>query len=142
MFLYFPKQISISKTHFFLSPDAFNLDQSKILSFDRVQRYRMLSNLFSFKPFPNKPWFLCLKNKYFENTAGKGEIAHQEQFHLSSQCFLPCKRTFCHHQIQNCCLQTLSVWRSLKFVVWERFNPLPDNKILDWSKLKVCRRQF
>ena len=24
------------------------------------------------------------------------------------------------HQIQKCCLQTLSVWKSLKFVVWER----------------------
>ena len=52
-----------------------------------------------------------------------------EQF-LLFQCFLPVWRTFCHfHQIlngyqfwliSNCCLQTLSVWKSLKFVVWER----------------------
>ena len=37
--------------------------------------------------------------------------------------------------ISNCCLQTLRVWKSLKLVVWERVNPLPDD-ILDASKLK------
>ena len=35
----------------------------------------------------------------FENTVGKGEIAHND-----------------------CCLQTLSVWKSLKFVILERVN--------------------
>ena len=55
---------------------------------------------------------------------GKGEIAHNEQFLLFPQCFLPFWRNFCHfHQIQNCRLQTLSDWKSLKFVVWERVNP-------------------
>ena len=73
-------------------------------------------------PFPNKPWFLRVCNtSIFENTEGKGEIAHNEQFLLFPQCFLPVRRTFCHfHQVQNCRLQTLSVWKSLKFVVWER----------------------
>ena len=42
-----------------------------------------------FNPFPNKPWFLCLQYKSFENTAGKEEIAHNEQFFLFQQCFLP-----------------------------------------------------
>ena len=62
-----------------------------------------------------------------------------------SQCFQPVKRTSCHvhkffshsafnqfrelttchfYQIWNCRLQTLSVWRGLKFVVWERVNLL------------------
>ena len=69
-------------------------------------------------PFPNKPW---LKNKSFENTVGKGEIACNKQFLLFSQCFLPIWRTFCHFlQIQNCRLQTLSVWKYLKFDIWER----------------------
>ena len=57
----------------------------------------------------------------FENTVGKGEIAHNEQFVLFQRCFLPILRTACNfNQIQNCCLQTLSVWKSLNFVVWER----------------------
>ena len=48
-------------------------------------------------PFPNNPWFFtCLLYKYFENTVGKGEIAHNEQFLLFPQCFLSIWRTFCH----------------------------------------------
>ena len=30
----------------------------------------------------------------------------------------------------------LSVWKNLKFFIWERVNPFPNNKILDSSKLK------
>ena len=64
-----------------------------------------------------------MQYKSFENTAGKGEIARDEQFLLLPQCFLPVLRYFCHfHQIQNCRVQTLSVWKSTKFVVWERVN--------------------
>ena len=33
--------------------------------------------------------FTCLQYKSFENTVGKGEIAHNEQFLLFPQCFLP-----------------------------------------------------
>ena len=41
-----------------------------------------------------------------------------EQFFLFPQCFPPFWITFRHsHQTQNCCLQTPSVWKSLKFVV-------------------------
>ena len=59
--------------------------------------------------------------KSFENTVGKGGIVCNEQFLLFPQCFLPVSKTFCHfHQIRKCLLQTLSVWKSLKFVVWER----------------------
>ena len=66
---------------------------------------------------------MCLQYKSFENTAGKGEIARNEQFLLFQQCFLPVWRTLCHfHQSQSTCgrLQSLSVWKGLKFVVWER----------------------
>ena len=65
--------------------------------------------------------FTCQQCRPFENTVGKGEIARNEQFLLFPQSFLPVWRTFCHfHQIQNCRLLTLSVWKSLEFVVWER----------------------
>ena len=40
-------------------------------------------------PFPNKLWnFMCLQYKSFENTVGKGEIAHNEQFPFFPQCYL------------------------------------------------------
>ena len=73
--------------------------------------------------FPIKPlFFTCLQYKSFENTVGKGEIARNEQFLLFPQCFLSFWTTLFHfHQIQNCRLQTL-YWKSLKFVVWERFH--------------------
>ena len=73
-------------------------------------------------PFPKQALvFTCLQYKTFENTVGKGEIARNEQFLLFPQCFLSVWRTFCHfYQIQSCRLQTLSVWKSLKFVVWEK----------------------
>ena len=45
-------------------------------------------------------FFTRLQNKSFENTAEKGEIARNKQFHLFPQCFLPCKRTLRQfHQI-------------------------------------------
>ena len=57
----------------------------------------------------------------FGNTEGKGEIAHNKQFLLFCQCFLPIWLTlFYFHQIFYCRLQTLSVWKSLKFDIWER----------------------
>ena len=59
--------------------------------------------------------------KSFENAVGKEEIARNEQFLLFPPCFLTVWITFSHvYQISNCRLQTLSVWKSLKFVVWER----------------------
>ena len=64
--------------------------------------------------------FTCLQYKSFENTVGKGEIAHNEQFLLFPLCFLPVWITSYHFHQKNCCLQTLSVWKGLKFVVWER----------------------
>ena len=58
----------------------------------------------------------CLQCKFLENTVGKGEIAHDEQFLLFPQSFLPILRTFCHfHKIWNCRLQSLSVWTSPKY---------------------------
>ena len=56
---------------------------------------------------------------------GKGEIARNEQFLLFPQHFLPLWSTFCHfHQVKNCRLLIHSVWKSLKFVVWEKVKGL------------------
>ena len=46
-------------------------------------------------------------------------------FSFFPPCFLTLWRTFCHvPKIYNCRLQTLSLWRSLKFVIWERVKQL------------------
>ena len=57
---------------------------------------------------------------------GKGEIAQNEQFLLFPELYLSLGRSFDHfHQILNCRLQTLSVWQSVEFVVWERVKVAP-----------------
>ena len=73
-------------------------------------------------PFPNKPFvFMCLQYKSFENSVGKGEIAWNEKFLHFLQIFQTFQKAFQHfHQLQNCCLQTLSVWESLKSVIPKR----------------------
>ena len=65
------------------------------------------------------PAFYVFDFESFENTVGKGKIAISP----FPQCFLPFWRIYCRfHQIWNCHLQTPSVRKSLKFVVWERVN--------------------
>ena len=76
-------------------------------------------------PFPNKPWFLHVCSTSLENTVGKEKIAHSKQFLFPPPLPPPLFST----RLDNflllssnfiCHLQTLSVWKTLKFVVWER----------------------
>ena len=47
-------------------------------------------NVVKSQPFPKEALvFTCMQYKSFENTVGKGEIAHKKQFFLFQQCFLP-----------------------------------------------------
>ena len=87
-----------------------------------IQLSSSFANETLINPFPNKPWFLCVCcTSLLKTLWEKEKIARNEQFLLFPQCFLPFSRTFFHiHQIQNYHLQTLSVWKSLKFVVLER----------------------
>ena len=90
--------------------------------FTRLQLAQILSIL-SIEPFPKQAlvFFTCLQYKSFENTVGKGEIARNKQFllfHSVSCLFEEFSAVFITFEIEN--LQTLSVWKSLKFVVWER----------------------
>ena len=71
----------------------------------------------SLKAFPKQALVFTRPKYKSKNTVGKGEIARHEQFLLSPQRFLPFLRTIRHfYQIRNCRLQTISVWKSLKFV--------------------------
>ena len=48
---------------------------------------------------------MFLQNKSFEITVGKGEIAHFEKLFAILIKF------------RNCCLQTVSVWKSLQYAI-------------------------
>ena len=89
----------------------------------------------TFKPFPNKPWFLHVCSTSLLKTAWVKKKLLNKQFLFFPQCFLPVWKLFCHfHQIWNCRLQTFSVWKSLKFVFWERFKLLSAIK-LGWVEI-------
>ena len=73
----------------------------------------------------------------FWKHCGKREIACNKQFLLFPQCFLSFPITFCHyHKIWIHHLQSLCVWKSLKFVVVERVN----FRTFPWKARKHCRK--
>ena len=84
----------------------------------------IFSGTFGLNPFLNKPCFLCVCSKSLLKTLREKEkLLVKSNFSFSPSVFVPILRTTCHfHQIRNCRLQSLSVWKSLKFVPWERVN--------------------
>ena len=83
-------------------------------------------------PFPSKPLVLPVCSTNLLKTLWEKEKLHvtsnfvcslqaiwfarYKQFRLFPQCFFTCLANFCHfHQNENCRLQALSVWKSLKF---------------------------
>ena len=65
---------------------TYNVDMYHYLEKKKLSRIHVYTIL----PFPKQALvFMCLHYKSFENTEGKREIAHNEQFLLFSQCFLP-----------------------------------------------------
>ena len=91
----------------------------KIISEQKLNLSTHVNN-FLFKPFPKQALvFTCLQYKSFENTVGKEEITHNEQFLLFPQCFLlilenflqfssnmklSSAKSFCLEESKICCL--------------------------------------
>ena len=74
-------------------------------------------------PFPNKPLFSCVCIISLRNAVGKGEIAHNEQFLLFPQCFLPiCKPFNFFIELITAVCKLSKFWKILRLVVWERVN--------------------
>ena len=81
-------------------------------------------------------YFMCLLNKSLK-TLSKVEIARNSNFSFSHSVLLPNWRYLCHfQQFHSSRLQTLSVWRRLKFVVWERNSPFSNHKFWTFPNLK------
>ena len=73
---------------------------------------------------------MCQQYKSIKKTLWEKEKLLVKSNFSFFQCFLLIWRTFCYfHQIWNCHLQTLSVWKCLKFVIWERLKVLSANSI-------------
>ena len=71
-------------------------------------------------PFPNKPWFLRVCSTSLLKTLWEKEkLLVTSNFSFSLSVFYPFVELFVIFiKIQNCRLQTLSVWKTLKFAVW------------------------
>ena len=124
------REIIILATFNLSSANAFNLVTSAILSFGKgltisqsgiVDLTALLKKAFLTHSQTSASFYIYLqKSKSLKTLWDKEKLLITSNFYFS-QCFLPFQRTCCHfHQIQNCRLQTLSVWKSLQFVVWER----------------------
>ena len=76
----------------------------------------------TFNPFPNKPWFLRVCSTSLLKTLWEKVKLHMmSNFSFCHSVFYLFEELFCYFcQLWNCRLQTLSVWKSLKCVVWER----------------------
>ena len=72
---------------------------------------------------------MCLQYKSFENTVGKGEIAHNEQFLLFPLCFLPfiylCGELFI--KIKMVAFKLFQFGRVLNVMFGKMSNILPHN---------------
>ena len=77
-------------------------------------------------PFPNKPWFLHVcSTKILKTLLVKEKLLVMSNFSFSHSVFETFWRTSRHfHQFWNCLLQTISVWKSLKFAFWDRLKSL------------------
>ena len=73
-------------------------------------------------PFRNMPCFLRVCITSLLKTLWKKEkLLVMSYFSLFSHCFLSFWRTLHHfHQTENCRLQTLSNWKRIRSVIWER----------------------
>ena len=91
-------------------------------------------------PFQKKPWILRVcSSSLWKHCEEKEKLLVTSNFSFSPQCFLPIWITFGYfHQIWNCCLQILSVWKSLNFVVWERVNLI---LLETWKRPFLLREQ-
>ena len=117
-----------------------------LMSFSRTSLYqdcwvsRRPTVTTSCSPFPKQALiFMCLPYKSFGNTKEKGEIASNEQF-LLFQVFSNIWKNFMPFS-SNLKLSSanlsLSVWKSVKFVVWEIVNSI----YFVLQKLENCEKR-
>ena len=121
---------------------SLNITQSNIVIYI-VQGYfysRLRPICFKLTLSQTSPGFLRVCTTSFLKTLREKEkLLVTSNFSFFPQCVIPFWSTFCHfHQIQNCRLQFLSVWKSLKFVVWKRVKTkvfFPPRKVGGTSQL-------
>ena len=111
-----------------------------IVVFDLSSALRFITSTANlFKPFPNKPWFLRVCSTSLLKTLWEKEkLLVTSNFSFSHIVSYPFGELYAiFHKVKNCRLHTLSVWKSLRFVLWKRVELAPDDKILYRFKCEV-----
>ena len=73
------------------------------------------------KPFPNKPWFLHVCSTSLLKTPWeKDKLLVTSNLSFSHSAFYPFGELFAIFKKFEIVVCTLSVWKSLEFVVWEK----------------------
>ena len=157
-FLLYLRHTSVFQSHSFLSSAyGLNFDQYKNLSFGKglnvfctfceVDKSNDMSSAEWLTLSQKSPvFFRVCSSSLLKTLWENGKLLIMSNFSFFPPCFLPVWKTFYHfYQIQNCRLQTLSVWKGLKFVVWERINSVQNDNIsrsCPNSRQEIfCRRQ-
>ena len=75
-----------------------------------------------FNAFPNKPWFLCVySTSLLKTLQEKEELLVTSNFSFSHRIFYSFgELSAIFIKLKICCSQTLSVWKSLNFAIWEK----------------------
>ena len=75
-----------------------------------------------FNPFQNKPWFLCVcQTSLLKTQWEKEKLLIMSNFSFPLHVFYPFRKlSAIFIKFKNCRLQTLSIRKSLKLVIWER----------------------
>ena len=96
-------------------------------------------NICIFNPFPNKPWFVrVFISSLLKTLWEKEKLLVKSNFSFSHRVFYSfLELSAIFTKFENCLLQILTVWKSLKSVVWERVKALTNKTELKKAKMFV-----
>ena len=139
MFSTLPKTISFFLSHLFCRLQMLSIWTS--LKFCRFGKEFI-------NPFPNKPWFLRVCSRSLLKTLWEKEkLLVTSNFSFSHCVFYPFGELSAILNKFEIVVCNLSIWESLKFVVWERVNLLfeicsPNCEKLKCHTILICNYQF
>ena len=134
--MWFLGQISTLQSLITLSENEKNVTSISIQAYAHVFN-RPLS------PFPNKPWFLRVYSTSLLKTLWEKEkLLVTSNFSFFHSVFYPLRElSVIFISVWNCHLPTLSVWKSLKCVVWEWVNMAWDFMVKSWPVIVLATQR-
>ena len=124
--LWFPrKMLQINKSIKYLSclgrliRDTNKLWELNKMYHNTFQRHNCVSSFLTLSQ-TSPAFYVSAVQVFWKHSGEKEKLLITSNFSFPRSVFYPFFTTFCHfHQIKNRCLLTLSVSKSLKFVIWE-----------------------